>query len=137
MHHWKFLVFQARCDYVNDVLKRIDSAYFDILLDVHHPYRTVGENPELTWDTLGDRIKYTHWKDSYSKEDASRGYQLCLLGEGDIPLENMFRLLQDKGYDGYYTLEWEKYRCPEIEEPEVAFSQYTKFMNAMANKIVK
>ncbi|MEK3890074.1 sugar phosphate isomerase/epimerase family protein [Bacillus sp. FSL K6-3431] len=127
----------TNCEYVDDVLKRIDSAYFNVLWDVHHPFRTVGESPELTLETLGDQIKYTHWKDSYIKEDARRGYQLCLLGEGDIPLESIYRLLQNKGYKGYYTLEWEKLWCPEIEEPEIAFSQYTNYMNAMAKEIVK
>ncbi|CAM3900893.1 sugar phosphate isomerase/epimerase family protein [Lederbergia lenta] len=126
----------TNCEYVRDVLQGVDSAYFAVLWDVHHPYRTVGENPELTWKTLGDRIKYTHWKDSYIKEDTSRGYQLCLLGEGDIPLERMYRLLQDEGYEGYYTLEWEKVWCPEIEEPDIAFKQYANYMNAIANKIV-
>ena len=124
----------TNCEYVDDVIKEVDSEYLHVLWDVHHPYRTVGENPELTWATLGERIKYTHWKDSYLKEDSNRGYQLCLLGEGDIPLEGIFQLLRDKAYEGYYTLEWEKVWWPEIEEPEIAFIQYTQFMKAMAGK---
>lgn len=121
----------TNCQFVKDVLDRIDSPFLQVLWDVHHPYRTVAEYPEQTWQTLGENIKYTHWKDSYLKEDCERGYQLCLLGEGDIPLEPIYRLLQDKKYDGYYTLEWEKVWCPEIEEPEIAFQQYAVYMKKL------
>lgn len=125
----------TNCDYVDAVLERIDSPRLKVLWDVHHPYRTAGENPEQTWETLGDEIEYTHWKDSFLKADTERGYQLCLLGEGDIPLERMCRLLLENGYNGYFTLEWEKFWCPEIEEPETAFAQYAKFMKKISNKI--
>jgi len=126
----------TNCEYVEEVMNRAKSEYLQVLWDVHHPFRTVGESPELTWKTLGDKIKYTHWKDSYIKEDASRGYQLCLLGEGDIPLKQLYQLLIENGYDGYFTLEWEKLWCPEIQEPEVAFKLYTKFMKALENEAV-
>ncbi|GAA3333738.1 hypothetical protein GCM10020331_098970 [Ectobacillus funiculus] len=42
------------------------------------------------------------------KKDTDRGYQLCLLREGDVPLQQMLQLLVENGYDGYFTLEWEK-----------------------------
>ncbi|MBM7570372.1 sugar phosphate isomerase/epimerase family protein [Aquibacillus albus] len=124
----------TNCEYVEAVLNHVDSSHLQVLWDVHHPYRTVGENPELTWETLGEKITYTHWKDSYVKENTPRGYQLCLLGKGDIPLQQIYDLLQEKGYDGYYTLEWEKVWCPEIEEPEVAFEQYVNYMKQLAKK---
>ncbi|WP_312095941.1 sugar phosphate isomerase/epimerase family protein [Niallia sp.] len=114
--------------YVKELVHRISSDQFQVLWDVHHPYRTIGEEPESTWETLGERIKYTHWKDSYVKKETKRGYQLCLLGEGDIPLQEILSLLKKNGYDGYCTLEWEKKWCPELEEPEIAFKQYSKYM---------
>src|SRR5699024_7525171 len=98
----------TRCEDVIAVLDRANSDSLEALWDVHHPYRLVQEEPERTWETLGERIKYTHWKDSYLTDEVDRGYKLCLLGEGDIPLERMAHMLMDKGYQGYYTLEWEK-----------------------------
>jgi len=121
----------TRCEYVHEILKRAESKHIQVLWDIHHPYRTVGESPQLTWDTLGENIKYTHWKDSYIKKDTVRGYQLCLLGKGDIPLGKIYHILRENGYTGYFTLEWEKLWCPEIEEPEVAFSQYARFMKEL------
>lgn len=124
----------THCEYVAEVLKRADSEHLQVLWDVHHPFRTVGEKPETTWDMLGKHIKYTHWKDSFIKKDAKRGYQLCLMGEGDIPLKQIYDLLIERKYDGYFTLEWEKVWCPEIEEPEVAFPQFIEFMTSLKNQ---
>lgn len=118
-------------EHVTSILERVDSEYLQVLWDTHHPYRMVHEAPEETWEALGDRIKYTHWKDSYLTDQTDRGYQLCLLGEGDIPLQDIYQLLKDKGYDGYYTLEWEKVWCPDIEEPEVSFKGYVEHMKSL------
>ncbi|MEH7413803.1 sugar phosphate isomerase/epimerase family protein [Neobacillus drentensis] len=114
--------------YMKEIVNRVNSQHFHVLWDVHHPYRTLGEEPVQTWETLGKWIHYTHWKDSFVKEDTKRGYQLCLLGEGDVPLKEIFSLLKTNGYDGYCTLEWEKMWCTEIEEPELAFRQYRTYM---------
>lgn len=116
---------------VTSILERTDSKYFQVLWDTHHPYRMVDETPEETWEALGDRIKYTHWKDSYLTDQTDRGYQLCLLGEGDIPLQQIYQLLKEKNYDGYYTLEWEKVWWPDIEEPEVSFKGYVEYMRSL------
>ncbi|MCU9614843.1 sugar phosphate isomerase/epimerase [Caldibacillus lycopersici] len=118
----------TNCEHMKEIFQRVQSNYFSVLWDVHHPYRTIGEDPNVTWEKLGSWIKYTHWKDSYVKEGTPRGYQLCLLGEGTVPLQEIYKMLKTKGYDGYYTLEWEKMWCPEIEEPEIAFQQYSSFM---------
>jgi sugar phosphate isomerase/epimerase len=107
-----------------------------VLWDVHHPYRTVNENPIKTWETLGEWIEYTHWKDSYIKEDHDNGFQYCLMGNGDIPLDNIYHIFKDNKYDGWYTLEWEKKWHPEIEEPEVAFPQYVQYMRSLTKQEV-
>ena len=39
-----------------------------------------------------------------------------------------FRVLKAAGYNGYFTLEWEKIWHAYIEEPEVAFPQYVQYM---------
>jgi sugar phosphate isomerase/epimerase len=114
------------CDHLKPIVEQVDSPAVGILWDVHHPYRMIDEQPSKTWDTLGKWIKYTHVKDSYTKEGSGRSYQLCLTGEGDIPLGEIVKVMKDGGYDGYLTLEWEKMWVPEIEEPEVAFPCYSK-----------
>lgn len=117
------------CEMVRSVMEGVDSPNVGVLWDVHHPWRMIDEAPEKTWATLGRWIAYTHVKDSRPKPPApgkERDYQLCLPGDGDIPLAAIFSVLKKGGYQGYLTLEWEKQWHPEIEEPEVAFPRYAE-----------
>lgn len=115
------------CEHVAAVLSRVDGAA-GVLWDVHHPYRTLGEQPETTLAALGPWIENTHWKDSAGSTD---DFAYCAMGEGDIPLPHIAKLLQDAGYEGYHTFEWEKKWHPELAEPEVAFPQYVEYMRAL------
>ena len=125
----------TKSEYVAEVYEKISSDHFKVLWDIHHPFRTLQEEPEHTMSTIGEFIRYTHWKDSYLTDQTDRGFQLCLLGEGNVPLEQIFRLLKNNQYDGYFTLEWEKKWWPNIEEPEVAFKHYATFMKALEEKV--
>jgi hypothetical protein len=40
-------------------------------------------------------------------------------------------LLEQGGYDGYLSFEWEKAWHPEIDEPEVAIPQYATYMRKL------
>ncbi|NOY60975.1 MAG: TIM barrel protein [Calditrichaeota bacterium] len=113
------------------LMQQVDSQSVGLLWDTHHPYRFIGEEPAETWQTIGKWIRYTHWKDSYSDESAKEGYRLCPVGDGDMPLREIYAVLKDGNYDGYMTLEWEKMWHPEIEEPEVIFPGFIKFMRQL------
>ena len=117
--------------HVARIMDTVGSEYLAVLWDIAHPYRYSGEEPSETWGRLGSRIANTHWKDSRPADpspDVPRDFRLCLLGEGTLPLEDFKRVLVEGGYDGYYTLEWEKKWHPYLEEPEVAFPHYISYM---------
>jgi len=97
-----------------------------VLWDLHHPFRTNGEPPEVTYANLAPYTVSTHVKDSIPNPDG--GHTYVLLGEGDVPLKKMLDMLVEGGYDGYAILEWEKRWHPELAEPEVAFPQYVRKM---------
>ena len=99
------------------------------LWDVHHPWRVWGEAPETSVANLGAHLRNTHWKDSRPLADGNR--QLCLPGEGDVPLASMLSALRGIGYEGWLTLEWEKKWHPEIEAPEVAIPRFAEFMRGL------
>lgn len=120
--------------YLRPVMEKIDSKSLCILWDIHHPYRFVGEAPAKTWEELGKWIRYTHWKDSYTDRKNKRGYQLCLMGKGDVPLADIFACLKNNGYDGYLTLEWEKMWAPEIPDPDIAFPVYVQYMRKLIGR---
>jgi len=99
-----------------------------ILWDVHHPFRTAGEAPETTFANIGKNVCYTHWKDSAT--DATGGHALCRFGWGDLPLKKIFDVLDNNGYDGWHTFEWEKRWVPGLPEPEDAFPDFVRVMRA-------
>jgi fatty-acyl-CoA synthase len=106
------------------VLKAVNSPYIKTLWDSHHPYRT-GSNASATLQTLdGYLAPVVHIKDARRAPEHSHGWQLVLMGEGEVPVREMLLALKEQGYNGYVSVEWEKKWHPEIEEPEVAFPQH-------------
>jgi sugar phosphate isomerase/epimerase len=53
------------------------------------------------------------------------------VGDGELPIAKLYAALKSIGYDGWFTLEWEKRWHPEIEEPEVAIPAFAKFIRAL------
>jgi sugar phosphate isomerase/epimerase len=99
------------------------------LWDSHHPYR-VGESNEAVIANLWPRIAHVHVKDARRDECESSGWKLVLLGEGEVPVSSMLRLLAEHGYTGYASVEWEKRWHPELAEPEVALKQHIGWLRA-------
>lgn len=100
-----------------------------VVWDVHHPWAFGGEPPETSLSNLRPLLRNTHWKDSRPKPGGDRAS--CLPGEGDVPLRSAFAALRASGYDGWFTLEWEKRWRPELAEPEVAFPAFAAFMRGL------
>ncbi|MFM8288392.1 MAG: sugar phosphate isomerase/epimerase family protein, partial [Planctomycetaceae bacterium] len=48
----------------------------------------------------------------------------CLFGEGEFPVIDCLRELAAIGYNGWYSLEWEKAWHPELADPELALPQF-------------
>jgi sugar phosphate isomerase/epimerase len=102
-----------------------DAEWVGAVWDSHHPYR-MGERPADVYANLGQRILLAQVKDARRKPDGD--WQLVLLGEGEVPVRQMLRLLAEGGYQGWISVEWEKRWHPEIEEPEVALPQHLKVL---------
>ena len=102
------------------------------LWDTHHPYRVHGEDPMASAQNLRERLWNTHWKDSYALPEGNGAHQLCLPGEGDVPLAAIWKALQSVGYESWITLEWEKKWHPDIAEPEVAIPAFADFIRKIA-----
>jgi sugar phosphate isomerase/epimerase len=108
------------------LMAEVDHPRVRVLWDLHHPFRTNGEPPEVTYANLAPYTVSTHVKDSIPNPGG--GHTYVLLGEGDVPLKAMLDMLIEGGYDGYAILEWEKRWHPELADPEVAFPQYVRKM---------
>ncbi len=127
------------------VLERTNRPDVACCWDVKHTYWTGHEVPEVTWQRIGRWVRNTHWKDGRrcldGKERFGRDLRdsglLCPMGEGVIPLADCQELLATVGYDGWYTLEWEKRWHPHIEEAEIAFPQFVRYLRTLAERSAK
>ena len=69
------------------------------------------------FNLLKDCLAYVQVKDG---KGHTPHWQLCSLGEGDVPLEQAFELLLENGYSGAFSVEWEYAWHPELDPPEIA-----------------
>lgn len=108
------------------LLDSVDRPEIAALWDIHHPFRFFGESPETTVRNLGKYIRHVHAKDSVMR-DGKIVYKM--MGEGDLPVYEMFDCLNDIGYEGYVSLEWVKRWMPNLEDAGVVFPHFAHFMH--------
>jgi fatty-acyl-CoA synthase len=105
------------------------------LWDMHHPYRFAGETPGKTVQNLGAYIKYVHIKDSVV-EDGSIRYRM--MGEGDLPVDDMMMALRSINYEGYVSLEWVKRWADDLDDAGVVFPNFANYMSRYSEiRVVK
>lgn len=102
---------------------------FGILWDIEHSDRAYGDEWFPFYQVIRPYIRHTHIKDYIRNDDGT--FTLCLPGEGDIPIGKIVSTLKQDGYDGYYSLEWEKKWHPELPDPDVALPVYRDLMRRL------
>ena len=114
------------------LLDRIPHANVGVLWDMGHTSRVGREKPAETFRAVNGRIFYTHIKDaiydpSHPKAMAD-GWRYVIPGSGQLPLEEAVRLLKKEGFDGWVNFEHEKRWHPELDEPEIIFPAFAKWV---------
>jgi sugar phosphate isomerase/epimerase len=112
---------------VAELLSMVDSPAVGAVWDSHHPHR-MGERPDEVYRNIGERLLLAQIKDARRAPERADGWQLVLLGQGEVPVRDMLALLGSGGYPGWVSVEWEKRWHPEIEPPEVALPQHIKLL---------
>lgn len=106
-----------------------DTPAFGILWDIEHSDKTCGDDFLPFYDVIRPYVRHVHVKDYIRKLGGA--FELCLMGEGDIPVKAIIAQLLRDGYDGYFSFEWEKKWVPQLAEPEVAFPAFIDYMKAL------
>ncbi len=76
--------------------------------DIMHPYRN-GETIETAFHNVKDYVRHCHIHDGTRPEEGgAAGWELALMGEGDIPHDEAIRLLATINYEGSLSGEWIK-----------------------------
>ncbi len=97
------------------------------LWDMHHPYRTNGESADKTIRNLGAYVKHVHLRDSDDEDTYN------LIGEGNMPIDEMMRALSSIDYNGFISLEWKPEWMEDLQEYEVIFPHFVNYMNRFEN----
>lgn len=108
---------------VAQVLKQIEDPMVGALWDFLHPYR-LGETAQETAQQLSGHLLHVHVKDGQRRQEPNAEWKLTLLGQGDVPTQEILAALRAAGYHGWLSVEWEKKWHPEIVGPEVALPQH-------------
>ena len=95
------------------------------LWDMYATYFDADENPEATIKNLGAYVKHVHIKDAVKTEN---GNEFCLIGEGEMPIEDMMLGLRSINFDGFVSLEWTPDWCEELDDMEIIFSHFVNYM---------
>ena len=114
------------------------SSIVPILSRVHHPALRViwdignafaaGEDLREGFELLKPRMAYVQVKDG---KKSGTEWQLCPLGQGQVPLAQAFALLLSHGYEGALSVEWEYAWHPELDPPEIALPAALQTVQAL------
>jgi sugar phosphate isomerase/epimerase len=110
------------------VLETVQSPSLGVLWDVEHTYTLYGEDNTEFFEKTVKYIKHTHVKDTRKVGD---DFELCLTGQGNVPIKKDIEMLKAYGYGGFLSFEWEKKWHPELEEPEIAIPGFIDFINKL------
>ena len=110
---------------LRDLLDRFACDNLAALWDMYWPYFVVGEQPETTIKNLGAYIRHVHIKDAVVENGET---EFCLIGEGELPTEEMMLALRSVNYDGFISLEWDPKWCEELDDMEIIFAQFVNYM---------
>lgn len=78
-----------------------------VIWDIIHPIEDF-EQPNQTWEYIGDKIAHIHIKDGRKASDPLKhDYEYTQLGAGELPIQFILKILKENNYNGYISLEWE------------------------------
>lgn len=93
---------------------------FGLIWDLCHT-RTSFPDPRRFYSLFAPYIRHLHLK------DIKDGVHV-LPGEGTLAIEKTAAFVSEQGYDGYFSLEWERKWHPELPPIEDALDAYLKIM---------
>lgn len=108
--------FAGKAEQVIEVINQVNSPMVRSTFDTGN-FLLVDESPTKAMDQLKDRISHVHFKDFRQADDDDSGnvykslagnrYAGAVAGEGSVDLRYMIEALQQSGYKGWLTVEYE------------------------------
>ncbi len=98
------------------------------LWDCYSTYFYSAEEPSVSVEHLGAYIKHVHIRDSV------KNGKFTVVGEGDIPFEDVMNALSSVDYDGFLSLQWESEWMGGFSDHEVLLPHFVAFMKNFEGK---
>ena len=92
-----------------ETVRLADHPNVGIVWDVMHPIRA-GDTMESAFEQVKPFARHCHVHDGTRPTDPSGGWELALMGEGDIPHDEAVRLLKTIDFQGHLSGEWIGFR---------------------------
>lgn len=122
---------------VAEILQDVDCSNLKVIWDILHSIER-REEPKDTMRYLGDKIVHVHIKDGRKASDAGiLDFVHTKLGEGEVPIRKILMLLEEAGYDGYFSLEWENAWRAELRGYYHEIDDLLRDFNAYLDNAVK
>ncbi len=109
---------------VAEILKKTNHK-IQVIWDPANALEEFGESPTASETAFGSAIRHVHLKDFRAKK--SGGYEYTLMGEGEMPLDQVQSVLERLDYQGFISFEWEKQWHPELVGPEIALPHFANW----------
>ncbi len=111
------------------LVNAVDCSNIGILFD--YAWCTTANPPEppAVVDTIAKRIVHIHAKDWRFEPDGTT--TTTLMGQGAVPWPEVIERLVAAGYDGYVSLEYEKYWKAYLPEPEIGMKADAEYVRTL------
>lgn len=109
-------------------LQEYSGEYLPIIWDAHHTRQIALEDFKTSFSKLAGNIVSVHFKDShYAYKDGVKYCEFDLIGEGLVPMDELFTLLVENELTVPITLEHEKFWRKNLPELSVMLDSWQNF----------
>ncbi|MDO5014801.1 MAG: AMP-binding protein [Clostridia bacterium] len=95
------------------------------LWNVKNTCLSMGKEPQHTIENLGAYIKHVHFADAKTEKGKLKS---TLLGEGELPVNEIMSALSSINYNGFITFVCEKELLDEYKDIEIILTHFASFM---------
>ena len=120
----------SNTDNLKELLGYFASDSVGALWDVYHTCMVAGEKAEKSIQNLGASVKHVHMKDAMH---VGNELEYTLMGEGELPFNEVMNALRSVNYDGFMSLEWDPSWMEEIGEPDIIFPQFAEYLKSFGS----
>jgi len=106
-----------------DIFNHFATGVLGASWNVRETYFTAGESAEQTIQNLGAYISYVRLGDKKEGE-------ACLIGEGELPVDEFMGALSSLNYEGFICADWNE----QVTDPDIVLTHFTSYLSNAAVK---